>query len=242
MRLALCDDNAVFLERFEDYVRKYFSEYFDDLMIYKYTNGVMLLNHHKIKPFDIIFLDIDMPKITGFEIASELKKVNVNSYFVFVTSHSEFVIKCFDFQPFNFIQKDSKDLVLKKLKKIAFQLAQTMRQEEKIVLEDRETGRIAVGLKDVIYIESSGHYVKYHIDKTNTIFQVRASISVLEEQYKSADFIRVQKKFLVNLKHILNIDVSNDAVILKQGIELPLSRSMKISVNEQFTQYLRMMS
>lgn len=242
MRIAICDDDRDFLEIFEKYVKVSFEKYSVGFSIYKYTTGTVLLDRHKSAPFDLIFLDIDMPVINGFEVAEQLKKISPSSRFVFVTSHSELVFQSFDFQPFNFIQKGDKKDMLKKIEKVAFQLLREMKQNRKVILEDKNYGRYAVYLKDIKYIESSGHYVKYYIDKKEFPIKIRGSISELEEQYITADFIHIHRRYLVNLKHIFNVDVGNGVVILDQGEKLPLSRALKDPVNEQYTWYLRSMS
>lgn len=239
MRIALCDDDTIFLDKFDALVRRYISVCFDDIKIAKYTNGLKLLEHHKNDPFDVIFLDIDMPGINGFEIAGELNRIKKNCFFIFVTNHCELVYKCFDFQPFNFINKNDSDQLNKKLKKIVCQLSRSIKQQETLILEDRLLGRVAAALKDIVYVESCGHFVRYHIDDRSAAFQVRANIGALEERYRSSDFIRIHRRFLVNMRHILNVDTSNSSVRLKQGTELPLSRSLKQTVNESFTEYLR---
>ena len=242
MRIAICDDNVAFLNKFEKIVKEYFSLYFDDYTIDEYTNGIVLLNHHQNTPFDIIFLDIDMPKVTGFEVANELKKVNKNCNFVFVTNHSEYVYECFDFQPFNYIEKDDIGFASKKMKRIVVQLSQAIKQKETVVLDDPITGRAVFEISDITYIESCGHFVNYHINNHNAVFRSRAKLKDLEEKYKAADFIRIQKKYLVNLRYVLDIDLSNNRVIMKQGEKLSLSRSIKKDVDKRFNEYLRMMT
>ena len=241
MRIALCDDDRIFLELFEKYVKKCFDRFFTNVSIYKYTNGITLLDRHRNDPFDLIFLGIDMPQISGFEVAERFKITNPNSRFVFVTSHSELVFQSFDFQPFNFIQKGDRERMLAKIDKVAFQLMRELKQSKKIILEDKNYGRTAVYLKDIKYIESSGHYVKYYIDKKEFPIKLRGSISGLEEQYVTADFVHIHRRYIVNLKHIFNVDAGNGVVILKQGEQLPLSRTLKDIVSEQYSQYLRSM-
>ncbi len=242
MRIAICDDDRVFSEIFEKYVKISVGKYFTNVCIYKYTNGTVLLDRHRSAPFDLIFLGIDMPVMSGFEVAEQLKKISPSSRFVFITGHSELVFQSFDFQPFNFIQKGDKEEMIRKIERVAFQLMREMKQSRRVILEDKNYGRYAVYLKDIKYIESSGHYVKYYIDKKEFPIKLRGSISELKERYAAADFIHIHRRYLVNLDHIFNVDITNGAVILDQGERLPLSRALKDIVSERYTRYLRSMS
>lgn len=65
------------------------------------------------------------------------------------------------------------------------------------------------------------------------------NISDAESKYEEFDLIKIHKKYIVNLKHIFNIDKSNSLIIFKQGFELPISRNYKSKVDERLTEYLR---
>lgn len=241
VKIALCDDNSVFLNNMAKLVEAELAKYTVDFCVEKYVSGKVLFNHHLCDPYNIIFLDIDMPQMNGFDVAAEFRKQSNQCYIIFVTSHSDLVYDSMDFQPFNFIPKGNTELFVKKLKSVVKQLMTHVKQNRKIVLEDNELGRMGICLKDILYIESNKHYVIYHIDKMKNTVQVRANIGDLEKEYEKYDFARVHKKYLVNLKHIFNLDMNNDVVIFKQNFELPMSRNMKASVNEKLMKYLRLM-
>lgn len=75
LKIAICDDNSCFLDIFEKYVKVSFEKYSVGFSIYKYTTGTVLLDRHKSAPFDLIFLDIDMPEMTGFDVAEQFKNL-----------------------------------------------------------------------------------------------------------------------------------------------------------------------
>ena len=106
MRIAVCDDNTVLLPKLKEIIYDSFSVYTDEFEILIYSSGTLLLNAHKQEPFQIIFLDIDMPKISGFDVAKTLRDDFSNCFIIFITSHSELVYESMDFQPFHFIRKN----------------------------------------------------------------------------------------------------------------------------------------
>ena len=240
INIAICDDNNEFIKTMHQLVKEEFTKQtIDGFRISDYSSAQLLLLHHKSEPFDVIFLDIDMPKMTGFDLAKELNDISKKCYIVFVSCHSELVFDSLYFSPLNFITKGSKELVKTILHNVADQLFQHLRQNKHLVLENKEQGRKSVSIKDILYVESNKHHVIYHFSDNKETFIVRDSIGRLQEQFIKYDFVRVHKKYLVNLRHIFNINKSSDTIIFKQGFELPMSRNFKTVVKEKLTEFIR---
>lgn len=239
MRIAVCDDNAVFLQFFKSMLANELESRSVKAEIETFTKAESFFYCHGKKPFSAIFLDLDMPEITGFEVARQLGQ-NGNCFVIFVTSHQELVYDSFNFRPLNFICKDpDADVMKDRLHMVAGQLTDALKQEKTVVLENREQGRISVKLRDVTYIESNSHSIIYHFANNKDTIAVRDSIGEIEEAYRKFDFIRVHKKYIVNLKYVFNISRSNETVIFKSGSELPMSRGYKNAVDDALTEYLR---
>ena len=222
LKIAVCDDNESFLETLKKIISESARDYFKDINVQCFNNGQRLLNQHKRLFFDVIFLDIDMPEFTGFDVAEILRKQRRDCYIIFVTNHNELVYGSMEFQPFYFIQKSSVSRL--------------------IILSDEEHGRICIQYRDILYIESDNHHVKYCIlDEygSQIHIKVRAVIGDLESELAEYDFSRVHKKYLVNLSHVFNLDMKNDEVIFQQGFRLPMSRKYKHTVDTDFSKYLR---
>ena len=239
MRIAICDDNTSFLNYFKPMLIKELELRSIKDEIETYTKAEVFLSHHRRKPFTAIFLDLDMPEITGFEVARRLEE-DGNCFVIFITSHQELVYDSFSFRTLNFICKDpNSEVMQKRLHMVVRQLTEALKQEKTIVLENKEQGRVSVKLCEVTYIESSSDHCIYHFnDETDTI-AVRESIGDIEDRYREYDFIRVHKKYIVNLKYVFNISRSKETVVFKGGSELPMSRNCKNAVDDALTKYLR---
>ena len=122
--------------------------------------------------------------------------------------------------------------------KLVNQLFNEMKQNTIIILENKEVGRVPLQIKSIYYIESSKHYVIYHSEHNEPI-KIRGNIGELEIHFSQYDFARIHKSFLVNLRHIFNIDRNKDEIIFKQGFRLNMSKNYKQTVDEKLTQYLR---
>lgn len=228
MRIAVCDDNAVFLQFFKSMLANELESRSVKAEIETFTKAESFFYSHGKKPFSAIFLDLDMPEMTGFEVARQLGQ-NGNCFVIFVTSHQELV----------YCKDPDADVVKDRLHMVAGQLTDALKQEKTVVLENREQGRISVKLRDVTYIESNSHSIIYHFANNKDTIAVRDSIGEIEEAYRKFDFIRVHKKYIVNLKYVFNISRSNETVIFKSGSVLPMSRGYKNEVDDALTEYLR---
>lgn len=238
IRIAICDDNESFVNYMEHMIKKEFRDHTqDNFEIECYTSSEVFLDAHNTDPFDVVFLDIDMPGLDGFQLAANISK-SKECYIIFVTSHPDLVYDSLYFRPLNFITKGKDSYFTDKLHSVVNQLFNEIKQNTSVVLENKEIGRVALMIKNIYYIESSKHYVIYYSEGLDPI-KVRGNIGELETYYASFDFARIHKSYLVNLRHIFNLDKNNDEIIFKQGFKLNMSKNYKQSVDEKLTQYLR---
>lgn len=240
IQIGICDDNSIMLDNLKQIVGKTFAEYTPDFEIAAFTSGALLINAHKQEPFHIIFLDIDMPNMSGFDVAKTLRDEFSNCFIIFVTSHSELMYESMDFQPFHFIKKNSDEPISSSVGRIVKKLMKHMRQNEKVVLEDDISGRHAVYIHNIIYLESDRHYVKYYIKDTPEPIKMRENITECEEKYAYYDFVRIHKRYLINLKYLSHFDNKNNEIILGTiNKKLAMSKNYKKGVDEKYTLYLR---
>lgn len=240
MRIAVCDDNNAELKVLNKSITNAFSKFTDEFNVMVFSDGIVLLNEHKKEPFDIVFLDIDMPVISGFDIAKSLRDDFSNCYIIFVTSHSELVYESMNFQPFNFIRKNCSTPIDESVSDIVSKLMQHMKQNEKIILEDYNYRKHSVLIRNIIYIESDGHYVVFYALSDGFPIRIRGSITEYEEKYSKYDFARIHKKYLINLRYLSQLNYNNNEIVL--GIinkSLPLSKRIKKEVKEKYIIYLR---
>ncbi len=238
LRIAICDDNRNFVEFMTQAVKREFETQTDEkIEIESYLSSELLFAHHNMKPFDVVFLDIDMPELSGFQLAAAISGSG-DCYIIFVTNHPELVYDSLYFRPLNFITKSRDSFFDNKLHSVVNQLFIELKQNMPVVLENKIAGRVAVMMKGIYYIQSSKHYVIYHTCGREPI-SVRGNIGELEEYLAAYDFVRIHKCFLVNLRHVFNIDKDKDEVIFKHGFRLNMSKNYKQSADEKLTRYLR---
>ena len=240
-RIGICDDNPVMAKSISEIVSDCFSKHGSGFGVEMFTGGKAIINQNKLEPFDVLFLDIDMPKISGFDIAKTLREDFSHCLIVFVSLHSELVFESFEYQPFYFVQKNSGIPLEESIPPIVEKLVKHLKQDDKVVLEDANGRRRAVSVRDIVYLEISGHYITYALNSKNQIekIRVRGSIQECGDKYKDYDFVRVHKSYLVNLKYVTHMKTADGEVELMNSVNIPLSKFYKNNVDEEYTKYLR---
>lgn len=232
MNIAICDDNKADLEYIEKIVYQSFTKNKIICNVKKYTNAGNLLEANKNQLFDVIFLDLDMPKISGMEAASHLNKLNESTEIVFITNHDELVYKAYRFKALGFIRKKFLDI---EIDEIVESLIESINMKNKYLILCDSGTEIKYNITDIIYMQSDDHYVD--IFSTNRKNSVRDSLNNLERMYSQYGFIRIHSRYLVNYRYIYSIERST--VVLNDMQQLPMSRSRTIAVKEAFQLFSR---
>lgn len=239
LRIAICDDNSTFIKHFHQLLEQTLKGKELSFKIIDYIRTDLLIDKHMNNPYDVVFLDIDMPQMNGFIVARQLTEKNSNCYIIFITNHNELVYDSFMFRPLNFIVKSEDMIMSNRLNMVIDQLKEQLKQDEIIYVENKDVGRVSFLLKDIIYIESDDHNVKFYLrDKKEPIID-RATMKELEDKFADAHFIRIHRKFIVNLKYVASVNNTQETIRLKTGKGIPMSRNYKVIVDQKLTEYLR---
>lgn len=165
-----------------------------------------ILQAVKMQP-DVVFLDMDMPKMNGLEVANSLKELKSKPAVVFATAYPNFAAEAFRVEAVDYLLKpfdedDIKDTV--------------SRLERKLLISDGEQipdrqlrGKLAVeGDEEIIYIEPNEILYIYRDDKVTRIvgadkdYDCKVSLKELEQRLKEYSFFRIHKSYIVNLHYI----------------------------------------
>jgi two-component system LytT family response regulator len=198
-------------------------------------SGLKAIN--ELKP-DIVFLDVQMPKLTGLEL---LELVEGNPHIIFTTAYDEYAINAFDLNAVDYLLKPfSKERFGKALDKVfekieGNQPSKNVGQLKSHLSEDKKLENIVVKsnsnihvipLNEVLYIESEDDYVMIHTAKGKHL--KHQTMKFYEEHLDVGVFIRIHRSYIVRLAEISKIEkYGKDTyqVVLKSGIDLKVSRS-----------------
>lgn len=201
---------------------------------------------------DLIFLDIQMPELDGFDVLAQVDPQKLNAI-IFVTAFDQYALKAFEVHALDYLLKPFDDVRFA----AALQRAKQQIEAHEIskvsnrlltLLEERATHRahatpdvyltrvmvklanrvILVKVEEIDFIEADGNYVKLHIGKKAHL--LREKMNDLEAQLEPSKFVRIHRSIIVNLERIkeLHPHFNGDyIVVLEDGRQLRLSRSRR---------------
>lgn len=198
MKIGICDDNIIDSKTLESAIKKYYENKPFKLEIFTFSNGVEFLNNYKIQDFDIIFLDIFLSDINGFNIAQELNKANSIVPIILYSSSKDYAVDGYQINLFGYLLKP---LYVNKLYKLLDKFHEST--TNKLLCLKKKGQNIYFNLKDIVFIESKGRQIIVHTtnNKDNIFYY---SLDDIEEQINNKSFLRTHKSYLVNMNKIIN--------------------------------------
>ncbi|PWI29719.1 DNA-binding response regulator [Flavobacteriaceae bacterium LYZ1037] len=195
------------------------------------SNAMEAFNEISQNNIDLVFLDINMPEISGISFA---KSINKNIKIIFTTAYRDYAVEGFELQAVDYLMKPiSFDRLLKAVNtyfevntKSSFK---SIKEVESInfmfVRADRRM--IKIDFEAIIYVESYSDYIKIHL--ANETIVTRETISAIEAKLPSRQFIRIHRSYIIALSHISSF--TNEHIVI-HGQALTISRSYKKEVLE----------
>ena len=232
IKTAVCDDEKIVLDEICSKVQNAFSEINCTAEIFKTHKPFDLVEHIKNNTTDVLFLDIDMPSLSGMDIAQFLIDCNAEILLVFVTSHDTLVYQSFRYHPFGFIRKSHFD---EEIGAVVKSIADELQKRNEHFSFKTNEGFFKVPFEDIIYFESESNYINLHC--TDNQYRFRGTITSLENELKAKGFIRTHKGFLVNQQNIFAI--KGDDIELSSKELLPIGRTNRESVKKAILRYMR---
>lgn len=230
VRILLCDDNPVFLERVREKIRSALASRKLDGAIYTFP-APGEIPEALLADCGIFFLDMDFSpeKENGLALAGKIRQANRDAVIVFLTNYIEYAPAGYKVQAFRYLLKSDVDSSLEETLWEAVGQLETKRETIQLSVSGES---VTLFLEDILYLEAQAHTVVVHT-RGQEEFRVYASLSSLEQQLASRGFLRIQKSYLVNMRRIRRLRF--DYVTLDDGTQLPVS---KTGYAEQKRKYL----
>lgn len=247
IRIAIVDDESNIAKSIAKKTKNHADNLGVSISLNVYYSGREFLNQYHAGDYDVIFLDIDMPELSGDALSAELAKIDPSLLLVYVTNYcNDEVYTMLKYMPIGFLRKpffeDEIDAMLGVLKEKMVSVRKTYS-----IQSGRKVQQIA--LKDVLYIESDRNYAYFHmastphVEKSNSQnkkqepIKVRKKLDLIEVEIEHYGFIRIHASILVNYRWIYSIQ--KNMVKLDNGKDLPISRSRETEVEQKFMYFSR---
>lgn len=235
--IVLCDDNVQFLNLLREMIRKecalLMSDEEDCIVGPALGSGEEVLTYIKKNQIDVLFLDIDMPRLNGFELAKILCKEYKQTLIVFMSAFDNFVYDSFEYFPFAYMRKER---IAQELPKVLKRIVDKITEPERNIVLCTTAGDKLVDTNDILYFESDRNYYIAHLVHGKS-YACRGTLSEIEDQMKALDFFRIHSAFLINLEHVERI--SENGFVLLKNITLPIAQRRLKDFKKVYMEFTR---
>lgn len=227
------DDEPLALEQIGSYVQK--TPFLE--LIATCKNAYEALEVLKEKEVNLMFIDIDMPDISGLDLVKSLVK---KPQIIFTTAYSEYAFEGFQVDAIDYLLKPINYAAFLKAankSKIWFEANSPEKAEEQSKSDRKEIfvksnyKVVRILLADISYIESANEYIKIFLDNQEVITTFMR-LKNIEELLPAGDFMRVHKSFIINLNKILAVD--RNRIFIDKKKHIPVGEQYK----EIFNKYM----
>lgn len=229
LRVAIVEDSPDDQARLNGYLEKFSGEWGETCRVTAFSDGASFLEAYQ-PDYDLILLDIEMPRLNGMETARELRLRDAHVLLIFITNMAQYALSGYEV--------DALDYMLKPVSYYAF--AMKLKKVQRI-LRERTGGSLMlpfdgvvrrIPIQSILYIEVSDHKLCYHTYEGDST--VTGSLKVLEQELAEHHFARCNNCYLVNLTHVRSV---TPEVVIVENTSLKISRPRRKEFMQALSDY-----
>lgn len=196
-RVVICEDDDLQRKKLKELIYKSFEAISNNIEILEFKSGEELLEHC-LEGIDIFFLDIQMDKLTGMDVAKIIRDKNLTTEIIFITSVVEFIQEGYKVRAYRYLLKPIKYEELKE--HIISCVSDIIKKRENFMIVEGKGTINKILINSITYIEVQKKNITIHT--VDNIYYTRNSISNLEKELKMYNFFRCHRCYLINIEYI----------------------------------------
>lgn len=202
------------------HLRRYEEEHGVEFSVRTFSDGAQLTRGYRAD-FDVLFLDVEMARMDGFETAHAVRALDDRVVIVFITRMAQMAIKGYEVDALSYLVKPVPYFAFSQ--ELARSLQRVRRTQSEGVMLPVAGGTARVDVADIVYVESIKHRIVVHAIGRKYAFT--GTLKAIEEQLAGQGFFRSNNCYLVNLRHVHAVRQSTSVML--GGDELQISRARK---------------
>lgn len=219
IRIAVVEDNKVAAETLKICLERFSEEYQVEMGVTVFEKAIPFLEAGSAS-FDLVFMDIELPDISGLQACYRIREQDEKIVIIFVTNMAQYAVKGYEVDALDFMVKPVNYYGIKmKMKKA---LKQILARQDSFVCLNYSGGMKRVSVNDILYVEIISHRLLYHT--YGETIELSGTLSGVENDLKGHSFSRCNSCYLVNLSKVSGIDYDN---VLVGRESLKISRSKR---------------
>ena len=229
-RIAIVEDEKEFREQLQEYLKRYGVENNIVFQIDVFEDGSDILEHYQ-KNYDMVLLDIEMPKVNGMDAAERIREMDEEVVLMFITNMAQYAIRGYSVGTLDFVMKPIAYYTFSL--KMTRALKRVQKKTLPPVVLHLVDGIKTLEAKQIYYVEVQNRMLHYYTEEGEII--VRGTLQSVEEMLKPYPFAKCNHWYLVNLEHVKE-DAKN--MVLVGPYELEISRRNKTAFLKALTEYM----
>lgn len=233
MKCIAIDDEPMALELISGYIKKTpFLEFVAD-----FTNPFDAMNYLLNNPVDLVFIDINMPELSGIEL---LKALPLLPKVIFTTAYSEYAAESYELNAIDYLLKPvkydrflkgvNKAIDLLHLKQVEFEMPINKDTAIQSILLKSGSKTFKMAIDDIFYIEAAGNYMLFYTKKGKVMTLM--PMSDILKMLPSNNFVRIHKSYIISLKHL---EIIEKAMVIINKTRIPIG----ITYREHFSSIIK---
>lgn len=214
MKIGLVDDRRIDLDKLNGIISG-----LDGVdIVFSTTSADEAYEYIKKEAVDLLIADIEMPNLSGYELADIIHSHALNIAVIFVTGNSGYAVHAFEINVHDYIMKPyPKERLIQSVQRL-MEKNKSTEIAGRLYIKQKNNIHI-IQKKDIIFIERSGRSTTIHT-KTGPI-KTYQTLNELEGELRERDFIRSHRSFIINIHYVLNFSLyaKNSYVVTFEGIE-----------------------
>lgn len=230
MRIAIVDDQEVWRVSVEELIKKHYGE--NVPQIDQYDCGEKFYDQEE---YDVVFMDIEMKQMDGFEAAKLYKRNNSDALILFLTTHVELSRRGYMVNAFRYIDKAC---IVEELEEALTAIDELPKKDRVIAFHVVNMAEMHIRIRDILFIETDKRNIIVHTLERD--YLSNRGIEEVEEELKDCGFFRCHKSYLVNLERVRKID--RLYAHFSNGTKAMISTRKYTAMKEQFFAYNSMIA
>lgn len=229
IRIAIVEDEPDCAALLVNYIRRFEKEKGCECTATVFDNAIKFLGDYRAV-YDIVYMDIEMPMMSGMTAAKKLRELDESVCLIFVTNMMQYALKGYEVDAMDFMVKPVGyfNFALKLRKAVAY----VEKQKNNFILVEVDDAVKKIRINDIRYVEVRNHSLIYHLDREECV--VPGQLKNIEEQLLGENFAKCNHCYLVNLNYVTEI---RPASVVVGGEEIPMSRRKRREFLQQMADF-----
>ncbi len=233
IHIAICEDNKEHTEILKCMINRWAEKQQMKVDIGCYSSAEEFLFYMKEDVhYDLAFLDIQLEKMNGLQLAKLIRAEDKTMFLVFTTGEKGYALKGYEVSAYRYLIKPLKEEDICSMLSQINKLVENSKRDAVVISYDDVSRRISKN--EIVYIEVDDHYIILHMVNKEDI-KFRAKLKEFEAQFQEPQFCKCHRSYIANMHYVER--VSREGLLLEGEIKLPISRARWEALNKCYISY-----